>query len=88
MTENIPFWRPQNHIVARRVRLAGRGVDHFIAISERARLHLTTAGVPDESITVAASLLAQAGEAVERPTLHVGTVCGWCPRDLRARAVA
>jgi len=29
-----------------------RGVDHFLAITERARLHLRLAGVPDERISV------------------------------------
>ena len=50
--ENIAFWPPQNPVVARRVARVVEGIDHFVAITERARLHLTTAGVPAERITV------------------------------------
>lgn len=50
--ENIAFARTPNPLVQRRVDRVAAGVDHFIAITERARLHLTTAGVDDERITV------------------------------------
>jgi len=49
--ENIPFRPTENRFVARRVARAAGAVDHFQAITERARLHLRTAGVPDERIT-------------------------------------
>ncbi len=50
--ENIPFRPPENRVVARRVAAAAREVDHFQAITERARNYLHTVGVPDERITV------------------------------------
>jgi glycosyltransferase involved in cell wall biosynthesis len=50
--ENIPFTPSPNPVVARRAAEAARGVDLFLAITERARLHLQTAGVEDERITV------------------------------------
>lgn len=50
--ENIALPEPANPLVARRVETVARGVDHCIAISERARLHLRLAGVPDERIEV------------------------------------
>ena len=49
--ENIPFRPPENRLVAQRVANAAREVDHFQAITERARLYLHTVGVPDERIT-------------------------------------
>lgn len=50
--ENIAFAPARNRFVAARVRAVAAGVDRFVAITERARLHLQTAGVPDERITV------------------------------------
>ena len=50
--ENIPFRPPANRYEARRVARTAAEVDHFQAITERARLYLNTAGVPDERITV------------------------------------
>ena len=50
--ENIPFKPHPNRHVAARAREVAAGVDQFIAITDRARLHLRTAGVPDERITV------------------------------------
>lgn len=50
--ENIPLPAPENAIVARRVRRVAAGLDHCIAISEAARLHLELSGVPAERIDV------------------------------------
>jgi glycosyltransferase involved in cell wall biosynthesis len=50
--ENIPFKPHPNRIVAARAAEVARGVDHFLAITERARLHLRVSGVPDERISV------------------------------------
>src|SRR4051794_28375327 len=50
--ENIPFRPPENRFVAQRVAAAAHEVDHFQAITERARNYLHTVGVPDERITV------------------------------------
>ena len=50
--ENIPFTPAQNPLVAKRVERNARGVDHFLAITERARLHLQTFGIEDERISV------------------------------------
>ena len=49
--ENIPYGRAQNRWVAARVKRMAAGVDHFLAITERARLHLNSAGVEDDRIT-------------------------------------
>ncbi len=50
--ENIPFQPDQNRWVRRRIAESARGVDRFIAMSERARLHLETHGVDPERIVV------------------------------------
>ena len=50
--ENIPLPAPQNALVARRVRRVAAGLDHCVAISEAARLHLELSGVPPERIDV------------------------------------
>ena len=50
--ENIPLPAAENMLVARRTRVVAAQVDYCIAISERARLHLRLAGVPDERIEV------------------------------------
>jgi glycosyltransferase involved in cell wall biosynthesis len=50
--ENIPFQPDQNPLVVRRARFLARQVDHFLAITEPARVHLQLAGVPDERISV------------------------------------
>jgi glycosyltransferase involved in cell wall biosynthesis len=50
--ENIAFVRPPNRLVARRIEETARATDLFIAITERARLHLQTSGVPSERIVV------------------------------------
>ena len=50
--ENIPFQPDQNRFVRRRIERAARRVDRFIAMSERAKLHLTLHGVDEERITV------------------------------------
>jgi glycosyltransferase involved in cell wall biosynthesis len=50
--ENIALPAPENALVARRARQVAEGADHFIAITDRARLHLEVAGVPPERITV------------------------------------
>jgi glycosyltransferase involved in cell wall biosynthesis len=50
--ENIPFRPAPNAAVARRVERAAREVDRFLAVTERAALHLETAGVPEDRITV------------------------------------
>ena len=50
--ENIPLPAAENPVVARRVRAVAAGLDHCVAITERARLHLRLAGVPDERIEV------------------------------------
>jgi glycosyltransferase involved in cell wall biosynthesis len=49
--ENVPL-KAQPARVERRVAAAAAGVDRCIAITERARVHLRTAGVPDERIDV------------------------------------
>lgn len=50
--ENIPFVPAENRKVAARTARVAAEVDHFLAISERSRLHLNVAGVEDERITV------------------------------------
>ena len=50
--ENIPFQPDQNRFVRRRIEQAARRVDRFVAMSERARLHLSLWGVEEERITV------------------------------------
>jgi glycosyltransferase involved in cell wall biosynthesis len=50
--ENIPFQPDQNRWVRRRIGESARGVDRFIAMSERAKLHLETHGVEPERIVV------------------------------------
>jgi phosphatidylinositol alpha-1,6-mannosyltransferase len=50
--ENIPFKPHPNPVVAARAREVAAGVDRFVAITERARVHLLCADVPDERITV------------------------------------
>jgi glycosyltransferase involved in cell wall biosynthesis len=50
--ENIPLPAAENPVVARRAREVAAGLDYCIAISERARLHLRLAGVPEERIEV------------------------------------
>ena len=50
--ENIAVPLPENGRVAQRGRRVAEGVDHFLAISDRARLHLEIAGVAPERITV------------------------------------
>jgi glycosyltransferase involved in cell wall biosynthesis len=49
--ENIPM-KPQPAPVRRTLRAAVPGVDHCVAITERARLYLQLAGVPDDRITL------------------------------------
>ena len=49
--ENIPLKR-EPPLVRRTVAAAAAGVDHCIAVTERARLYLQLAGVPDERITL------------------------------------
>jgi glycosyltransferase involved in cell wall biosynthesis len=50
--ENIAFPRPANRRVAARAAAVAQGVDHFLAVTGPARLHLLAAGVPDSRITV------------------------------------
>jgi len=50
--ENIALPPAPNSLVARRAAAVARGVDRFLAISERARRHLLYAGVADERIDV------------------------------------
>lgn len=50
--ENIPFRPAQNALVARRLAKVASGADAFLAVTERARLHLLAAGAPDERIVV------------------------------------
>jgi glycosyltransferase involved in cell wall biosynthesis len=50
--ENIAFKPYPNRLVERRANAVVGGIDHCVAISEQARLHLRTAGVEDERITV------------------------------------
>jgi glycosyltransferase involved in cell wall biosynthesis len=50
--ENIPLPAPENAAVARRVRRVAAGLDHCVAISADARLHLELAGVPSDRIDV------------------------------------
>ncbi len=50
--ENIPFKPHPNRLVAARANEVAAGVDRFIAITDRARLHLRSAGVPEDRITV------------------------------------
>jgi glycosyltransferase involved in cell wall biosynthesis len=50
--ENIALPAPENAMVERRVAAVAAGLDRCLAISERARLHLVLAGVPDERIEV------------------------------------
>jgi glycosyltransferase involved in cell wall biosynthesis len=49
--ENVPL-KAQPARVEKRIAEAAAGVDRCIAITERARVHLRTAGVPDERIDV------------------------------------
>ena len=48
--DNIVLPAPENGLVARRTREVAAGLDGAIAISEKTRLALTLAGVPDERI--------------------------------------
>lgn len=50
--ENIEFFPWENRLIERRVQRVAAGVDHCIAISERARTHLEMNGVPADRITV------------------------------------
>lgn len=50
--ENIAFPSVPNRVVARRVERIAAGVDHFVAITDRARLHLELNGVDPGRITV------------------------------------
>lgn len=50
--ENIAYPPQANSLVRARARAIAGGADHFLAITERARLHLQLAGVPDDRITV------------------------------------
>ena len=50
--ENIPVRPVENRFVERRTVQVASGIDHVLAISERARLHLELAGVPPERISV------------------------------------
>ena len=50
--ENIPLKAPENPYVERRTATVAAGVDHFVAITERARVHLEMAGVERDRITV------------------------------------
>jgi len=50
--ENIPLPAPENPLVARRVAAVAAGLDHCVAITEGARLHLELAGLPSERIDV------------------------------------
>lgn len=71
--ENIAFWPAQNRWVERRVRRNAAGVDHFVAITERAALHIETAGVPEERITVLpAGVDTTRFAPSERPREHKG----------------
>lgn len=49
--ENIPF-KPQPPLARRTLSAAAAGVDHCVAVTERARLYLEAEGVPDERITL------------------------------------
>jgi glycosyltransferase involved in cell wall biosynthesis len=50
--ENIPLPAPENVAVARRVRKVAAALDHCVAISDDARLHLELSGVPADRIDV------------------------------------
>lgn len=50
--ENIAVPPPANAAVARRAQTVAAGLDRALAISERARLHLRVAGVPEDRIEV------------------------------------
>ena len=50
--ENIAFRRPETARVARRVAEVAARADHFLAITERSRFYLESAGVPADRITV------------------------------------
>jgi phosphatidyl-myo-inositol dimannoside synthase len=50
--DNIALPARENGFVERRVHAVALGLDRCLAISERARLHLVLAGVPDERIDV------------------------------------
>ena len=50
--ENIAFPTVPNRVVAERVRTISAGVDHFVAITDRARLHLELNGIDAARITV------------------------------------
>jgi glycosyltransferase involved in cell wall biosynthesis len=50
--DNIALPARENALVERRVHHVAAGLDRCLAISERARLHLALAGVPDERIEV------------------------------------
>jgi glycosyltransferase involved in cell wall biosynthesis len=78
--ENIALPVPENPLVARRVARVAARLDHAIAISEAARLHLELAGVPSERIDVLAM-----GVDVERFT---PSPYGRRPGPLRVLSVA
>jgi glycosyltransferase involved in cell wall biosynthesis len=50
--ENIAVPQTANRLVDRRVATVAAGLDRAVAITERARLHLTVAGVPEDRIEV------------------------------------
>lgn len=52
VSENIPFKPDPNPLVTRRIARAAAEVDHFIAITERSKLHLTVEGIPPDRISV------------------------------------
>jgi glycosyltransferase involved in cell wall biosynthesis len=52
--ENIPYREAPNRWVERRIAATASSVDHCVAVTERARLRLLSAGVPAERISLVA----------------------------------
>lgn len=50
--ENIAYHPYENELVRRRARRVAAGIDHAFAVTGKARLHLESAGVPPDRITV------------------------------------
>ena len=50
--ENIPFFPRSSPVVRRRIERIAGSVDHWLAVTERAKLHLVTNGVPEERVEV------------------------------------